>query len=73
MVATTAIADSLYRGGSVRALLSAVRRPAFRWSHLTGCFLLGLISLTKTNGAASDAGGTHIAIARLQRRSSNDN
>lgn len=71
MVARTAIADM--RGRSVSACLSTGVRSALFRNYLAKLFLSRLISLTKTNGAASDASRLLCsAIAILQRRSSDD-
>ena len=73
VVKMTAIADMLYRGRSVRAGTARMMNSALGRSLLSGRHLLGLISVTKTNGAASNASRVHVAMAALQRRSSNDN
>ena len=77
MVARTAIADMFDRSRAVSAVFSAGMGSAFSGNFLAELFaelLLGeLISLTKTNGAASDASGLlNATIAILERRSCND-
>ena len=72
-MARTAIADMFDRGRLICADLSAGMGSALSRDNLDDVFLCWLISLTKTNGAASDAGGLlNASIARLQRRSSDD-
>ena len=75
MVELTAIADAFDRGRSVgtgRCSAAGMRLALYRY-NLADILFRWLISVTKTNGAASDASRLfNVTMSILQRRSSDD-